>query len=253
MRTIRTYMLVALLLGALVACSDDFRTPSEALRLTGSLANAVINEPYDEAINATGGLRPYLYALASGDELPPGLTLRNGRIEGTPTELGSHTFTITVSDGNLSQTFETYTLRVTELPPPRIQFGPPNTEVRGTVTLHVRVSEARNMQGVKSVVRFDPEVFALAPDSVSAKSGLVWHHEHEPGVVQFDYARLGKPLSGSGTVYSFTLQVLPELATLELRSENEFASLPTGSSAFTTHVSSEREGRAYRPPKGADE
>lgn len=249
MRTVRTFVLLALVLGVLAGCSDDFRTPGEALRLGGTLPNAVINEVYDAPLTATGGLRPYIFALDANSELPPGLKLTNGRIEGTPTELGTSTFTITVSDGNLSQTFEKYTLRVTELPPPHIQFGPPNTEVRGTVTLHVRVAEARGLQGVKSVVRFDPNLFALESGSVNARSGLVWHTEHEPGVVQFDYARLGKPLFGSATVYSFTLQVLPEVATLELRSENEFATVASGGAEFTAHTSSEREGRAYRPPK----
>lgn len=249
MRIVRIVALFALLLGALTACSDDFRTPAEALRLTGSLPNAIINEPYDVPLTATGGLRPYLYAISEDSELPPGLTLKGGRITGTPTELGSTSFTVTVSDGNLSKTFETYTVKVTELPPPRIHFNPPNTEVRGTVTMHVQVTDARNTQGVKSVVRFDPELFALEPDSVAAKNGLVWHTEHEPGVVQFDYARLGTPLTGRATVYSFTLTVLPDVATLELRSENEFASLPGGATEFLTHHSTEREGRAYRPPE----
>lgn len=235
----------------LAACSDDFRTPGEALRLTGSLPDAVVHEPYSAGIAATGGLRPYLFAVAEDDELPAGLTLQNGRIEGTPEETGSSSFTITVSDGNLSQAFQKYTLRIIDPPPPVLKYQPPSTEVRGTVTLNVRLEDARNVQGVRSVVRFDPGVFTFDAASVAHQKGVLLFNENEPGVVQFDYAALGKALNGKHTLFSFALTVIPEVATLEVRSETEFQSRLAGTDDFRVYHATNREGKAYLPVRDA--
>ena len=64
---------------------------------------------YRVALTATGGLGgPYTFALSSG-ALPAGLTLSPaGVISGTPTAVGSFTFTIGVDD----PTFKTYTLQI---------------------------------------------------------------------------------------------------------------------------------------------
>lgn len=232
----------------LVACSDDFRTPGEALRLTGSLPDAVIYEPYSAGITATGGLRPYLFAIAADDALPAGLELHNGRIEGTPETTGSTTFTVTVSDGNLSQAFQEYTLRVIDPPPPALKYQPPSTEVRDTVTLNVRLEDARNVQGVRSVVTFNPNLFAFDTGSVTYQKGVLLFDEAEPGTVQFDYAALGKAMSGKQTVFSFTLNVIPDVATLELRSETEFHSRIADTAEFRVHHATNREGKAFQPP-----
>lgn len=233
----------------LVACSDDFRTPGEALRLTGSLPDAVVHEPYSANITATGGLRPYLFDIAPDDELPAGLRLHNGRIEGTPEGTGSSTFTITVSDGNLSQAFQKYTLRVIDPPPPTLQYQPPSTEVRDSVTLNVRLEQARNVQGLRSVVTFDPDLFVFDASSVAHQNGVLLFAETDPGTVQFDHAALGKPLNGKQTVFTFTLEVIPDVATLEIRSETEFQSRIAGTDDFRVYYATNREGKAFRPVK----
>lgn len=247
-RIYRSVALVMILL-LVVACSDEFRTPGEALRLTGSLPDAVINEPYSGQIQASGGLRPYLFELANGANLPGGLTLSHGRIEGTPTEVGTSTFSVNVSDGNLSQIFKEYTLRVIQPPPPVLAYRPPNTEIRGSVTLHVRMSDARNIQGAQSIVRFDADLFAFDAESVDQRNGKVLFTEVEPGVVQFDYVALGKAITGEATVFSFTVDALVEDATLQLRSETTFYARGVDANTFTITSTTNREGRADNPQR----
>lgn len=74
---------------------------SEALAVaTDALPGAFLNTPYFHFLTATGGVPPYSWSLASGAELPPGLTLSSdGVISGTPTSVGANFgFAVTVTD-----------------------------------------------------------------------------------------------------------------------------------------------------------
>ncbi|MCC7340360.1 MAG: putative Ig domain-containing protein [Bryobacterales bacterium] len=58
-----------------------------------------VGESYTATISATGGLPPYGFSVSAG-ALPPGLSLnpQTGVIGGNPTQEGSYTFTVRVSD-----------------------------------------------------------------------------------------------------------------------------------------------------------
>lgn len=64
-----------------------------------SLPNGSVNQPYSEALSASGGTGPYTFAVTSGS-LPAGLTLSlAGIISGTPTgPFGTSNFTVTATD-----------------------------------------------------------------------------------------------------------------------------------------------------------
>ncbi|HZY05685.1 MAG TPA: Ig domain-containing protein, partial [Anaeromyxobacteraceae bacterium] len=60
---------------------------------TASLADATINVAYTATLAASGGTTPYSWSLASGT-LPAGLALGStGAVSGTPTAVGTSTFT----------------------------------------------------------------------------------------------------------------------------------------------------------------
>jgi alpha-tubulin suppressor-like RCC1 family protein len=67
--------------------------------LTGFLPCGTVNEPYAAKFDATGGVAPYSWAVASGS-LPAGLALNaaTGDITGVPTAVGSSTFIAKVTD-----------------------------------------------------------------------------------------------------------------------------------------------------------
>ncbi|ADV81048.1 Ig domain-containing protein [Terriglobus saanensis] len=66
--------------------------------LTASLPNPVKGVAYSQSIQMSGGVAPYLFALASGN-LAKGLTLSTtGVISGTPTDAGATSFTLQVTD-----------------------------------------------------------------------------------------------------------------------------------------------------------
>lgn len=63
-----------------------------------SLPAGTRGTPYSASVSATGGVAPYAYAVSAG-ALPTGLTLSTaGVLSGTPTAVGSFTFTVTARD-----------------------------------------------------------------------------------------------------------------------------------------------------------
>ncbi len=72
--------------------------PQPVCVTTTTLPGGAKGTPYSATLTAVGGTAPYKWSLASGS-LPPGLTLSpNGTVSGTPTDGGTFTFTVKVTD-----------------------------------------------------------------------------------------------------------------------------------------------------------
>lgn len=82
-----------------------------AFATTSPLTPGMVNTAYPGVqFAATGGTAPYTFSLATGSTLPPGLTLVNGDLTGTPTTAGNFMFGVTVTDSeptpaSITQTF----------------------------------------------------------------------------------------------------------------------------------------------------
>ncbi|MDZ7703757.1 MAG: Ig domain-containing protein [Trueperaceae bacterium] len=231
------------------ACTEELGAPSEALRLLSQrLDTAFLGEPYSADIRAIGGVSPYQFRVERGD-LPPGLSLQGGTIRGVPTELGRFTFTVAVSDTNLSQTFEEYTLQVTEAPPATLVLNVPETELREATRIRVEVADARELQAFRTLLSWDERRFQLVADSVRAsRNNLALFAQSTPGRLNVDVAVLGAPLGGNQFVFEFSLEPLAEPSTVEVVAQTEFSSRG-GEHAF----SEARAGRRPPPPDTADD
>jgi Putative Ig domain len=92
---------------------------AQTLQIIGTLNPAYIGTSYTTFLTAIGGYYPYSWAVSSGS-LPPGLSLigAGSDIVGTPTQLGSYSFVLQVSDSAVPPVVATqaYTLNVTPTP-----------------------------------------------------------------------------------------------------------------------------------------
>lgn len=217
---------LAVVLGVLAACAGEFDTVGEALRLLQpNLPNAIVGEPYEQQVHATGGLRPYTFTLDAG-ALPPGISLQNGALRGTAESTGQFEFSIAVSDGNLNKTVQQYRLTVTNVPPPTFSLTPPLTEVRESVTLRASVAGARDLNAARTLITWDPAAFSLRPGSVVASGrDVAVLTEDGKGRLQVDLALLGRTLNGEHVLFSFVLEPLVETATVWVEERVEFVSL----------------------------
>ncbi|MES2734428.1 MAG: IPT/TIG domain-containing protein [Bacteroidota bacterium] len=111
-----------------IICPTITLLPTTALSTTQNVA-------YSQQISAIGGTKPYAFSLTTGN-LPAGITLSAaGVLSGTPTVLGSFTFSIQAKDANLCQGSQTYTLTVTSatVPLPTITSFTPTLGAVGTM------------------------------------------------------------------------------------------------------------------------
>ena len=79
---------------------------------TSSLPSIALNGTYNVPLQATGGKLPYAWSIPASS-LPPGITLQNGVLTGSPTAIGTYTIPIQVSDSSGQTAQRVLTLIVT--------------------------------------------------------------------------------------------------------------------------------------------
>lgn len=223
-RTLRLSLRLSLYLSVLFALlggCGELNAPGEALSLFASTVDpAYLEEDYAFDFVVSGGLAPYTFEVRSG-KLPPGLSLSNGSLNGVPTEQGSFTFILQVSDANLSQALEEYTVSVTPAPPAELVLNVPPTTVSETVRIPISVREARGLQALRTQISWSELAFEFVPGSVRASQGsLAVLSRARAGELNVNLAFLGPSLNGDAELFSFELRPLePSTLTLEARTE----------------------------------
>lgn len=69
--------------------------PPPTVSITGNLTDGIVGVGYVATLNAGGGTAPYTW---SASNLPPGLTMRDGVVSGTPTIAGQYAVGVTATD-----------------------------------------------------------------------------------------------------------------------------------------------------------
>lgn len=145
---------VAALVATLGACSGDgggtSAPPALVITTAAALPEAMVGAAYDVSFAATGGSGSYAWEVAT-PPLPAGLTLEGvGRLHGTPTDTGTHAFSLRVVSGSATRT-ATFQLRVA---PPPLQLLP--------ATLPEATVGSPYVQFLDAVGGAGPVVWALA-------------------------------------------------------------------------------------------
>jgi len=116
MNSIAKSLLVVCVLG--IAAAPAFcQTAPLRITSTSPLPNAMVQSPYTQQLNATGGTPPYIWRCDCS--FPPGLSMgTNGLISGTPTTAGSYNLPVSVTDQqNSYPAFMNFSLTVQPPPP----------------------------------------------------------------------------------------------------------------------------------------
>lgn len=92
--------------------------PANALTVTDTVGDAVVQSPYDGTIIPVGGTAPFSFAVTDG-ALPAGLSLDpvTGEISGTPTDIGSYDVTVGVTDSSTPANTATDAVSITVAAP----------------------------------------------------------------------------------------------------------------------------------------
>ena len=149
--------LTGVILVALVACgtqSPGSGGPSLEF-LTRPLQPAYLGEPYRQEVQLTSGTRPYTLKLLKGP-LPPGITLSDRALSGTPTgastEAKTYNFTLEASDANLSNKVQDFTLEVRVAPLALIEWKVPDTAFKDETKIPFMLKGAKKIRSFKLAI-----------------------------------------------------------------------------------------------------
>jgi large repetitive protein len=168
-----------------------FLTPKadDALGIVATgLDNGLAGTPYRDRVSISGGKRPYIYNITSGN-IPPGINFdeNNGVFSGTPSQAGNYNFTVLVKDATpITQTdIASYVIRI----------GPSNG----------LVIETNDLPNGIAGEPYDTNVFALGGNGTY--TWLVTDGSLPPGLLlTITTGEIGGTATTAGD-YSFRLQV----------------------------------------------
>jgi large repetitive protein len=88
------------------------------LQVIGAMPAGTVGKPYSQDLIAQGGAPPYTWSIFDNDPLPPGLSLGttapdfNNVLTGTPTQAGTFSFLISVTDAQGNSVNGTVTVTI---------------------------------------------------------------------------------------------------------------------------------------------
>lgn len=187
----------------MVACSGAENTanlPKDSLRISNTtMGNAIVNESYTASVGVLGGVSPYIVTLVDG-KLPAGITLSSTSLSGTPTEKGTFTFSVQVTDANLSTKVQKYTLVVTDKPPPDLSLQLPGTPVKTATRIPVVLNNAENVAGGRFTMTLPEGLIVKSVQPATGKPLVVWY-VNKSNLLTVDFAFTQKFFRGKNALF----------------------------------------------------
>jgi len=162
------FTLIALLMLGLASLGAAQVAPL-TITSTSLLPSGVVGETYNQTFEATGGTGVYAAWAVTTGTLPAGLSLNSTTavLTGTPTQAGTSTFTVRVTDSAQNTASQQFTLTVWVTPPPvpRIDFiSNPNVPApQVSLYAFIRTAYPLTVTGTLRLT-FEPNATAAADD-----------------------------------------------------------------------------------------
>ncbi len=201
MKWIPLILLGSLSLAACNSGSTDTSSGTELLRINYASPPAGFKqEPYTFRLEATTGIQPLQYRISSG-ELPPGLQLdaSSGNISGTPSQSGSFSFVVRVSDARLSSDTKNVSISIQDQPIPTLALEVPATELRGTSKVPLRITGARKVGAARFLWQVPAGITVNSVQGGSARPLLLWRLKE--GVLTLDMGFAASPAKDDVVAY----------------------------------------------------
>jgi hypothetical protein len=174
--------------------------PAPSISMT-SLPDWTVDEPGYGATLAAGAGTGALTFTVTGGTLPPGLTLSGtGALSGTPTDVGTATFSVTVNDAAGATASQSYTLTIDPTPGITTTALPP-------WTLNRAYSEAVLADGGTGALTFTLVSGSLPPGLSLSAAGLLSGTPTTAGTASFTVA--ASDATGAVTSHAYTLTINP--------------------------------------------
>lgn len=178
--------------------------PLAIVPTSGPLTDALSGVAYSTGLNATGGIGPVTWSLASG-ALPPGMSLSAaGGIGGSSSAVGAYAFTIQAADSGSPQQKATasYTLVVASSFTVLFAVQPSNTQSQSQITPSVKVLVVDNFgNAVRGAV---VQVTLATNPSGGTLSGQTTQTTGQGGIAVFG----GLGITGKGNGYTLKATVI---------------------------------------------
>jgi hypothetical protein len=178
---------------ASVTLSISIASPMAITTPAGALPNALYKVAYSQPLTVSGGTVPIAWSIASG-HLPTGMSLStSGVISGSPTALGTFSFTVKATDSGAPQQTASASFTIAVASSIKVSFAvqPSNTAVGAAISPAVKVLVVDNLGGAVpgATVKM---TFAMGPGSATL-GGQTVQTTGTDGVAIFPNLSINKP------------------------------------------------------------
>ena len=123
------------------SAAENILNIAQQLQVINNLGPVYLGQSYSDSFFVVGGNPPYKFTVASGN-LPPGLTMSNAQVFGTPTMLGSFNFVLQVTDSGTPQYAVSLPVTLKVIPTPLNIFSAPLSPAPVNVLYHSQIPES---------------------------------------------------------------------------------------------------------------
>lgn len=123
------------------SAAENILNIAQQLQVINNLGPVYLGQSYSDSFFVVGGNPPYKFTVASGN-LPPGLTMSNAQVFGTPTMLGSFNFVLQVTDSGTPQYAVSLPVTLKVIPTPLNIFNAPLSPAPVNVLYHSQIPES---------------------------------------------------------------------------------------------------------------
>ncbi|HEX7418604.1 MAG TPA: putative Ig domain-containing protein [Thermoanaerobaculia bacterium] len=181
----KRYSLAAIALAAICLASAAHGQSCPTVNLApSSLPDGTMGQIYSpQTLVGSGGTAPYAYGVKSGS-LPPGLRINVGKLQGTPTTVGTYSFELIVVDNNACTGTRSYNVRIID--PSAASCSQLVIAPTSLPSASLGMAYAANFTGVGGTGPYTFDMAGSAPPGLNLRNATLSGSPSRAGAFDFD-------------------------------------------------------------------